>query len=877
MLGRFFKPRWQHQDAGIRSEAVSRLDPNDPEHREILSTLARGDKDGGVRAMAAGRLTDLKQLGGIVEQDADPAVREAATQQVERLLAGLEANGPGLENRLRLIQLTDNHRALAFIATESPDRECRLAAVERLGDQEKLLALALDGPEEAVRARAAERIENPELLKRLVRDGRDKRVLRAARERLKAWQAFRQEQDEQQQELDNLERQLRQHAGHVVDKLYVPKLQQLEQQWARLRDGADSQQKDRLEALLAQCRDIADHWQQQQEAGKRREESAAEQKACVRMLESLLDDIVEDTWEAGIGSLRAALGTQERRWQTACEALSPPTELAGRFDRAHASLQAMLDTFNRLNEQRETLDALLQRADEGMDESLRDEIRTALPDWPGPAPAPTLIRKLSEVAGQPMAEPVAQPRAKAERNEDAHRVLGALARELRKRNLRHANRLWRKAETLLEEHPDGGASRRMKKMRADLEELRDWHAFAAEPKKSELCERMETLAEQEMDPEEKATAIQALHDEWRDLMSSDQDRDQALWDRFKAASDRAYEPCREHFRELDRERADNLARREALCRQLEEFVANENWDNADWHAVWEIRQRAPEEWKQYQPVRFTDAREVQKRFSGLLSRLDERLREATDAHRPIRDRLLDRLEELANGDDPEAAAREAREIQQEWKQTPWVHPNVHRGMHRRLRRLCDRIFGARDDQRNERREQARASAESAQTELDALEPLLKAGPGSVDLAAAQNHADRLRDIHIPRSDAGLHERRDKALAALRRLRDAAPRWRRWHSLLERIESAGDGESTAETRTLAVALEVLAGTESPDHAREERMAWQLEQLPQAMTSGKGGDTLDEVEKQVEATPLDSVAPELRERMIKALRELEPGRA
>jgi hypothetical protein len=40
-------------------------------------------------------------------------------------------------------------------------------------------------------------------------------------------------------------------------------------------------------------------------------------------------------------------------------------------------------------------------------------------------------------------------------------------------------------------------------------------------------------------------------------MSSDQGEDQALWARFKEASDQAYEPCHAHFAELDAIKARN--------------------------------------------------------------------------------------------------------------------------------------------------------------------------------------------------------------------------------------------------------------------------------------------------------------------------------
>ena len=41
MLGKLFKPRWQHRDAEVRAQAVATLDPR--QDQETVSKLARDD------------------------------------------------------------------------------------------------------------------------------------------------------------------------------------------------------------------------------------------------------------------------------------------------------------------------------------------------------------------------------------------------------------------------------------------------------------------------------------------------------------------------------------------------------------------------------------------------------------------------------------------------------------------------------------------------------------------------------------------------------------------------------------------------------------------------------------------------------------------
>ncbi len=877
MLDRFLKPRWQHRDPNARIRALEALDTSKPANREVLATRAREDDDPRARATAAGRVADLQELNQLIEQDPAEAVRYQAARQMERLLAGLEEQAPEQAYRLRLIEQTENQTALYFVALRSPDDACRHAALNQLTASDHLLELALHGHDEPLRVAAAQRLQDPDALKRLTREGRDKRVARAAREAIKARRAEQARQEEQQQELDRLERDLQELADRTPDRLYDGRVQQMEKQWNRLAPQADEDRSARVQALVTQCREQSRAWSNARDESERADQAGGEQEAAVETLNQLLGEITPETWDTGAGSLASLLDTQERRWETAREARQPPEELHQRYESLRDQLRDLLERARAVSEREDTLRALLDEAQatDEPDTGLRERIHQALPDWPADVAAPELVRELTEAANLNVtAEAPASPEG-LERNEDAHRVLGALNRELGKKNLRHANRLWNKARALLDEHPDPSGEARMDKLRPQRDELRDWHAFAAEPKKRDLCERMEALAEQDMEPAEKDSAIQALHTEWQDLMSSDQEQDQELWERFRAASDRAYEPCREYFAELDREKAENLERKQALCDQLAEFIDNQDWDRADWPAVWDIRQRAPREWKEYEPVRFTDAREVKRRFSELLATLDERLQAASDEHKPVRERLLNQLEQLAEAEDIEEAARQARELQEKWKNAGWIHPNIYRGMNRRFRRLCDHIFQTRNERRDARRQGARARREALEAALDRFEQRLGVDPRELDLAALQTDMDELENLECPPSAEKTLERRENARTRFRHLRDRLPVWQRWRASRNRLDELDTADTADDQqRQLAVALEVLAGVESPESAREERTAWQLEQLPAAMTAGGDGDALAEILQRLEEAELTQLEEHIRDRLKLALDIVEP---
>ena len=859
MLRRFFSPRWQHRNAEVRERAVAELDPASDEALSILATLARGDASEQVRAAATSRLQDFQLLDEIIHQDRAASVRDSAAARVCALLAGTAEQSPIAENRLRMIRLTDNQQVLLHVARESPDPKSRLAAIDRLEAPQRLFELAVHAPGERERLAAAQRLEEPELLRRLVREGRDKRVLRHARERLKALQQAEQEHERRERERAQLLEQLDTWSRRTPDSLYRHRLGQLERQWRELADDAPQEQQQQARALLEACtRQLAEH-EQLEQTQRETEQAHRDQQNAIEQLRALREQIDPETWEHESGNIRAAVATQRRRWENAITTAEPDETARQHFATLLESWERALDLFARLR--------TTEEGETAQPEAAPEELAG---QWPEDIPAPASLSARPEVVEQ---APPAQP------DDDRFRpVLAGLHRELRQRNLRQVNRLWHRAEKLLEERDNPEVRRRLEKLRPERDELRDWHDFAASPKKEELCRRMEELAATEMDPPEKATAVQALHEEWRALMSSDQEADQALWDRFRQASDRAYEPCREHFRELDAERAANLEKRAGLCDQLHDFIEQQDWDHADWSAVWEIRRRAPEEWHQYEPVRFTDAREVGQRFSALLRELDRRLDEASARHAEDLERLTAEAEALAEKESPEEAVEAARTLQQRWKQAGWVLPRQYRPLNKRFRRACDRIFAARDENRRVRREEFEQQAATLKEALDQLASLLDAPVGELDTDALGRQLETVTSLPCPPREKELERRRDELRDRARHIRRELPRWHQWHQCLQQFRNAPASEDTPAQRELAVAAEVLAGLDSPEDAREERMAWQLEQLPRAM---KGSDKNEpalakvlQVLKDSSVTPENGLDPALRERLMRVLESLEP---
>jgi len=848
MFSRFFKPRWQHTNANIREQAIAGLSPS--ADAEALATLARGDASASVRAAAVRRLTDLKLLDQVIQRDSDAAVREVASLQIEALLAGTL---PGLstENRLRVIGLTDNQSVLAAVARDGIDSATRLAAASRIHEQATLMALALDGADAELRITVAARLTDADNLRRLVKEGRDKKVVRMAREQLKDQQQQQHQQQQQQQRAEELISHLQTHSQRAFDNLYAARLQQLSQSWSEVMENATEQQRQRASAVTRQCQQRIDEWQQQCEQERQQQAALSELVAAADTLQESMKALADaEQWQPA-NSLSALLASQQRRWQEAGDIVSAEAPLAARYQQLEQQWLELIEHW--------------RRADE----------HGHVENWPDTLPRPPAVRNVVAATAAEPAETQGDTKAGKRKQDDIDRTLNTLQSALRQRQLRFANRLWHKLEQL-EQQISAPQQARIEKLKPQLDELRDWHAFAAEPKKASLCEQMEQLVDRQLPPREKADAIQLLQDQWRELMSADQQSDQALWDRFRAAADAAWAPCSEHFAELDRERAANLNKRIALCDQLSHYIqALQGNSDADWGAVAEVRRTAPQEWSRYQPVRFTDARDISKHFSMLLKQLDELLEQAAATNIATMESLIAEAEAVASSDDSLQAAEQIKALQKRWQQAGWVPVNTQRKLYKRFRKLADQVFARRQDQQTAQRQQAAAEAAQLRDKLAELEQLVRDAGDDNAMKLLAQLAEEVAAMPCPRREEKLLQLRDNLIRDSRQRRQRWPQWQRWSAMQQRLLSTATRDEDEQQQQLAVAMEVSAGVESPETAREQRMQWQLQQLSQAMKSTSVAPA-DRCRSLLEESGVldQGLSESIRQRLLTAWNTLEP---
>lgn len=182
---------------------------------------------------------------------------------------------------------------------------------------------------------------------------------------------------------------------------------------------------------------------------------------------------------------------------------------------------------------------------------------------------------------------------------------------------------------------------------------------------------------------------------WHPTVQASRREEQALWRQFRAACDAVFARRQAEQREADVERQINLARKTALCEELEGLTAG---DSA---ALGEARTRVQEAqavWTAVGPVPRGTYKALEQRFAAACERLEERERDQEKVRREeemqgLRQRALlcARLEALLEGQEPAVAV--VAEAQHQWAtlgpwQTVWT-----KTLQQRFDAVCQALLG----------------------------------------------------------------------------------------------------------------------------------------------------------------------------------------
>lgn len=779
---------------------------------------------------------------------------------------------------------------------QDDQRELQAEALKANPSEGELEELAIGGLTAGIRSEAAEALTEKATLQRVQKlaKGKDKGVYQIVRQKL---QRIRDDEDRQRKLAETIQTIVR----HAVEqarsddtKLFEARLDALLQKWADVEAQASQEQTTEFLQAVHQCRERLREMQAEKDQLRHQQEQKSQRAETLSLLEDTLDELKhqDPDLEPSLASLDALQKTQENRWLEATRDTQVEKQEQKTYENLMQSLRSYISAVKRLGQHRDEIMALQATASSDTDDSKQtDQARVILEtvDWPRDFRRPTLLDALNRLAGKPRPAKTNKPDSEEQKAlaDSLRQVLDKLEEALESKQLKESRQHFKAAQQLAKglDHRHGKSLQpRMHLLGGQLRELTDWQGFATRPKQESLCEQMEYLANQPMEPEAKAERIKELQNEWRGLGGSS-DRD--LWSRFKQASDQAYEPCKAYFSAKSGLKQANLETRKTICDQLGTFLDNADWNNIDWKAAERIHQTAREEWKAAWPVEFRDNRPVQKRFDDLLKQLEAPLDTERKKNEALKQGIVERAEALIEHEPLGDAMSQAKALQTEWTSIGITRHREDRKLWQAFRKACDQIFAQRDARKNEQEQLSREADEKAGPVLEACQSA--GSDSSLDvLKATLAELDSLRNEPL---SAGSKERvsqersRLSGLVSTRQLQDQIDTWKTW--INARSSSTLDSEALPQHWAglaadvgqpdpveLVIRAEILAEVPSPAEDQGRRMEIQVQRLAEGMgNASSDSDKSRQLEMLVAnwcvVQPVDVVSEPLAERLGKAL--------
>jgi hypothetical protein len=391
-----------------------------------------------------------------------------------------------------------------------------------------------------------------------------------------------------------------------------------------------------------------------------------------------------------------------------------------------------------------------------------------------------------------------------------------------------------------------GDEQSVNRLSTQLNELKDWQKFATNPKREDLLEQLEALADSVFQPPRLAERLRNLRAEWQQLGHPDNPRARELQQRFDTLAEQVFAPCKAYYDAQATLRAENLERRQQLCAQLESYLAKTNWQDTDLRAAENILRTARIEWRQYHPCERKSLKAVQTRFDDLQQQLHEHIKAGWESNAQRKRDLIESARGLQDSDGAlEDRLDEAKRLQRQWRSIGPVPRKLDQPLWAEFRQVCDALFELRDVAVAEQRAQA-------------------------DQTRARRQRKREQRLQLYQD----LEKWDAELALAERAGEIEGR-EAPHPWFDR-RTAGDAQ-VADWLKLTLEAEIAADVSSPPEDQQRRLELQVDMI----NRGKRSFTTQELEALLEqwcsGGPKDAVADALRTRFFAAvLRGLEAKR-
>lgn len=273
--------------------------------------------------------------------------------------------------------------------------------------------------------------------------------------------------------------------------------------------------------------------------------------------------------------------------------------------------------------------------------------------------------------------------------------------------------------------------------------------------KSAIADRAEQLVE-EPDLKKATDELDELHEEYKHIGPVPRDEQEALWQRFKASSDKVHDRRRENVEAFKEQLKENLIEKEKLAEEVLEFANFESDSIKEWNKKTKDLQQLQKRWDAIGSMPRTHAKEVNRKFWSHFKdffahkgEFFKRLDAMREENLQKKEALVARAEGLKDNDDWKNTSNELKALQREWKEVGPVPEKSRESIYQRFKAACDHFFNRRRANSQETEVEYQNNLKIKEDICTQIEQLAEAK--SSDLNALNELTEQYREIgFVPR-------------------------------------------------------------------------------------------------------------------------------
>ncbi len=662
------------------------------------------------------------------QQDTSQSLQSNARKRIGELLDSNALSVSQLSQRV-----SDQTTLLALCGYSS---QAGIALLEQITNENLLLEIATGGSTTQLRQAAANKLESRMILEQLAKQAmnKDKAVYKIVRTKLEVFKEEKQKEAQMAAEVNAICGQAEQLAKRNVDDIFEVRKKQIENTWHTFAEKASKEAHHRYQQAMEKCQQKLNEILEQEKLREAMKSAEREAKKEVHKAVTGFQQLIDKMYNYNQSSHDELQNELQERERETENALADAQDKGLDVKRERQYLQELRNAAHNLAQQIQQHGSLEQLTDKlrGASEEQGQKIKSAIEKMVAQAraikdaPTPEVVTR----SRQAVEEWSTKVQSKAEEAKQSVRDTAELIRKgnwaVSQGYVGRARAIYHELEGKIGQldHLPTHISQKFEDLKLSIQKLGDWHEFAVNPKKEELVRQMQALENSSLQPKDLADKIHALQESWKELCRGGQNQDEALWQEFHTAAQKAYEPCKRHFDEQNQIREHNAGLRRTLMEQLTEYLHAYDWENANWKEVEKTLKVSRDAWISYWPVPRKDTKELQKSFDQLMDQLYDKLHQEYERNRQKKLAIVNQAKGLVDTNDTASAIDTAKKLQAQWQNIGQCKRKDDQALWQEFRAACDAVFAKRNQESEALKEERQTAQQNAENIIQQLEEIL---------------------------------------------------------------------------------------------------------------------------------------------------------